>query len=65
MDSVNGGEAGVTEDSLLEQVFVGVDVVEDCVCIVGVGGCEDDDLPVFLEFSDYFLHVGTDVDPQN
>ncbi len=54
-------DAVVPEEPVGDVSLVGVYVVEDCVGVAGVAGCEHDYLEVLAEFPQHTLHVGTDV----
>lgn len=52
----------LTIKSRLDVLIVGVDVVQDGVCVHLVGGGEDDHLEVLVCFFEAFHDVRTDVD---
>lgn len=54
--------AVLAEESVLDVLVVGIEVVEDHVGIAGVAGSEDNHLKVFAQVFENILSVGTDVD---
>lgn len=65
MNSVSSRKARVSVEPGVKKRVVWINIVQDCVCIVWMRSSEHDDLPIFLQLSDYFMHVWTNINPKN
>lgn len=47
---------------MIEEVILGVELIEYCVCIALMAGSEDDDLPVLLHLLEEGNGIGTNIE---
>ncbi len=52
----------LSEESMVDVLAIGVEMVKDDAGVAGVAGCEDDYLELFGEILQDFFAVGSDVD---
>ena len=62
MDPVDSCKTGVSINSLLKELMVRIYVIKDGICVMRVGSCEKNNLPILLQLLNHFFHVGSDVD---